>query len=64
MVCVDDAGRYAVSLLSGHIGGADALATSALMITAHHLHNGGGRGDGPVWVVHEGATDLDHEAAE
>lgn len=26
VVCVDDAGRYAVSVLSGHIGGADALA--------------------------------------
>ncbi len=26
VVCVDDAGRFAVSLLSGHIGGADALA--------------------------------------
>ncbi len=26
VVCVDDAGRYAVSLLSGHVGGADMLA--------------------------------------
>jgi cobalt-precorrin 5A hydrolase len=26
VVCVDDAGRYAVSVLSGHLGGADALA--------------------------------------
>ena len=26
VVCVDDAGRYAVSLLSGHVGGADELA--------------------------------------
>ena len=26
LVCVDDAGRYAVSVLSGHIGGADRLA--------------------------------------
>ena len=26
VVCVDDGGRYAVSLLSGHQGGADALA--------------------------------------
>jgi len=26
VVCVDDAGRFAVSLLSGHLGGADALA--------------------------------------
>ena len=26
VVCVDDAGRYAVSLLSGHLGGADVLA--------------------------------------
>ena len=27
VVCVDDAGKFAVSLVSGHIGGADALAT-------------------------------------
>ena len=26
VVCVDDAGRFAVSLLSGHVGGADELA--------------------------------------
>jgi cobalt-precorrin 5A hydrolase len=26
VVCVDDAGRFAVSLLSGHLGGADVLA--------------------------------------
>lgn len=26
VVCVDDAGKFAVSLLSGHVGGADALA--------------------------------------
>ena len=26
VVCVDEAGRFAVSLLSGHLGGADALA--------------------------------------
>ena len=26
LVCVDDAGRYAVSVLSGHLGGADFLA--------------------------------------
>jgi cobalt-precorrin 5A hydrolase len=26
VVCVDDAGRFAVSLLSGHVGGADRLA--------------------------------------
>ena len=26
VVCVDDGGRFAVSLLSGHVGGADALA--------------------------------------
>lgn len=26
VVCVDDAGRYAVSVLSGHVGGADRLA--------------------------------------
>ena len=26
LVCVDDGGRYAVSVISGHIGGADALA--------------------------------------
>lgn len=29
VVCVDEGGRFAVSLLSGHIGGADALARRA-----------------------------------
>ena len=27
MVCVDEAGRYAVALVSGHTGGANALAS-------------------------------------
>ena len=33
VVCVDDAGRFAVSLLSGHVGGGDGLAqqTAALL---------------------------------
>jgi len=32
VVCVDDAGRFAVSLISGHIGGADALAQEVASI--------------------------------
>ena len=32
VVCVDDAGRFAVSLLSGHLGGADALAQEVAML--------------------------------
>ena len=32
VVCVDDSGRFAVSLLSGHIGGADQLATQVAAI--------------------------------
>ena len=32
VVCVDDAGRFAVSLLSGHVGGADALALQVASI--------------------------------
>ena len=32
VVCVDDAGRFAVSLLSGHLGGADALAQEVAAI--------------------------------
>ena len=32
MVCVDDGGRFAVSLLSGHVGGADRLAEEVAAI--------------------------------
>lgn len=32
VVCVDDGGRFAVSLLSGHIGGGDALAAAVAEI--------------------------------
>ncbi len=32
VVCVDDAGRFAVSLLSGHLGGADKLAQEVASI--------------------------------
>ena len=32
VVCVDDAGRFAVSLLSGHLGGADALAQEVALL--------------------------------
>jgi cobalt-precorrin 5A hydrolase len=32
VVCVDDAGRFAVSLLSGHVGGADRLAEEVSQI--------------------------------
>lgn len=32
VVCVDDAGRFAVSLLSGHLGGADRLAQEVARI--------------------------------
>ena len=45
VVCVDDAGRFAVSLLSGHLGGADALAeqvahaigATAVITSASHV---------------------------
>ncbi|CAI8049363.1 Cobalt-precorrin-5A hydrolase [Geodia barretti] len=44
-VCVDDAGRFAVSLLSGHVGGGDALAervadalgATAVITSASHV---------------------------
>lgn len=74
VVCVDDAGRYAVSVLSGHVGGADALAhrvadaigaqpiiTSAsttLGVTAIDLV---GRDAG--WRVEATSTDLTRTAA-
>ena len=45
VVCVDDAGRFAVSLLSGHLGGADllaqevahALGSTAVVTSASHV---------------------------
>ena len=47
VVCVDDAGRFAVSLLSGHTGGADELAqelasvlgATAVITSASHVKN-------------------------
>ena len=74
VVCVDDAGRYAVSVLSGHRGGADALAnrvaesigaqaivtsaSDALDVTAIDLV---GRDAG--WRVEATSTDLTRAAA-
>ena len=47
VVCVDDAGRFAVSLLSGHLGGADALTqevaevlgATPVITSASHVKN-------------------------
>ena len=74
VVCVDDAGRYAVSVLSGHLGGADALAhrvaesigaqaivtsaSDALDVTAIDLV---GRDVG--WRIEATPTDLTRAAA-
>ena len=74
VVCVDDAGRYAVSVLSGHVGGADALAhrvadaigaqavvtsaSDALDVTAIDLV---GRDAG--WRIEATPTDLTRAAA-
>lgn len=74
VVCVDDAGRYAVSVLSGHTGGADALAqtvadaigaqavitsaSAALQVTPVDLV---GRSQG--WRIDASPTDLTRMAA-
>ena len=74
VVCVDDGGRYAISLLSGHAGGADELsrqvadaigaqavitsASHALNITAIDLV---GRKSG--WRIESSPTDLTRAAA-
>ena len=74
VVCVDDAGRYAISVLSGHVGGADELArqvavaigaqpiitsaSDALNVTAIDLV---GRERG--WRIEASPTDLTRAAA-
>lgn len=74
VVCVDDAGQYAISLLSGHVGGADELsrqvadalgaqaiitsASDALKVTAIDLV---GRKLG--WRIEASPTDLTRAAA-
>lgn len=74
VVCVDDGGRYAVSVLSGHVGGGDELArqvaealgalpiitsaSDALKVTAIDLV---GRAQG--WKIDASATDLTRTAA-
>ncbi len=74
VVCVDDAGRYAVSVLSGHAGGADALAgqvaaaigaqavitsaSDALKLTAVDL-----AGKPAGWKIDASPTDLTRAAA-
>ena len=74
VVCVDDAGRYAVSVLSGHSGGADALAqrvadalgaqavitaaSDALQVTAVDMV-----GSSLGWRIEAAAADLTRAAA-
>ena len=74
VVCVDDGGRYAISLLSGHVGGADELArqvahaigaqpiitsaSDALNVTAIDLV---GRKSG--WRIEASPTNLTRAAA-
>lgn len=74
VVCVDEAGRYAVSVLSGHIGGADALAhrvanaigaqaivtsaSDALQVTAIDLV-----GQDAGWRIEATSSDLTRAAA-
>lgn len=74
VVCVDDGGRYAVSVLSGHLGGADELArqvadaldaqavitsaSDALNVTAIDLV---GRKSG--WQIEASPTDLTRASA-
>ena len=74
VVCVDDGGRYAISVLSGHVGGGDELArqvaeaigaqaiitsaSDALNVTAIDL---AGRAQG--WRIEASPTDLTRAAA-
>ena len=74
VVCVDDAGRYAISVLSGHTGGADELsrrvadalgaqpiitsASAALNVTAIDLV-----GHRQGWRIEASPTDLTRAAA-
>ena len=51
LVCVDDAGRYAVSVLSGHLGGADRLAERvAAILGAEAVVTSGSHANGTLAV--------------
>ena len=51
LVCVDDAGRFAVSVVSGHLGGADALAKRvAELLGAEAVITSGSHATGTVAV--------------
>ena len=74
VVCVDDAGRHAVSVLSGHRGGADALArevSAAIGAAAVITSASDALGVTPVdivgrdlgWAVEASATELTRAAA-
>ncbi|CAI8057094.1 Cobalt-precorrin-5A hydrolase [Geodia barretti] len=74
VVCVDDAGRHAVSVLSGHRGGADALArevSAAIGAAAVITSASDALGVTPVdivgrelgWAVEATATELTRAAA-
>ena len=51
LVCVDDGGRYAVSVLSGHLGGADRLAERvAAILSAEAVVTSGSHATGTLAV--------------
>ena len=74
LVCVDDAGRYAVSVVSGHLGGADKLAARvATLLEAEPVITSGSHATGTLavdllgqefgWVIEASSDDVTRASA-
>lgn len=74
LVCIDDGGRYDVSVLSGHLGGADRLVERvAAILDAEVVVTSGSRATGTLaddllgaeygWTIEAGSTAITRAGA-